>query len=55
MCHGPHHMYRHHGMACFRQFLTTEEKIDHLKEYKHWLEQEVKGVDGPIKELQKAG
>ncbi len=39
-----------HGM---REFLTKEEKIDILKEYKENLEKEAKGVEERIKELQK--
>ncbi len=54
MCHGPHGMYRNHGMQCHRQFLTKEEKIKHLEEYKNWLENEKKGVEETIEELKKA-
>ena len=54
MCHGEHRMYRNHGMFCFRQFLTKEEKIEHLEEYKKWLEKEKKGVEETIEELKKA-
>ena len=36
-----------------RGFLTREEKIEMLKEYKESLEKEAKGVSERIKELQK--
>ena len=36
-----------------RRFLTREEKIEELKEYKETLENEAKGVAERIKELQK--
>lgn len=36
-----------------RQFLTREEKIEMLKEYKESLENEVKGITERIKELEK--
>ena len=39
---------------CGRQFLTTEEKIERLKEYKKWLENERKGVEEAIEKLKKA-
>jgi negative regulator of sigma E activity len=39
-----------HGM---RNFLTKEERIDILKQYKESLENEAKGVAERIKELQK--
>ena len=35
-----------------RAFLTKEEKIDMLKEYKESLEQETKGVNEKIKQLE---
>ena len=38
----------HHG----RQFLTKEEKISKLKEYKTWLDNESKGVEEKITELE---
>ena len=41
---------RHHG----RQFLTTEEKIERLEEYKNWLDNESKGVEETIEKLRKA-
>tara|TARA_B100001971_G_C18100692_1_gene488648 strand:- start:679 stop:837 length:159 start_codon:yes stop_codon:yes gene_type:complete len=37
-----------------RHFLTKEEKIDKLKEYKDWLDSESKGVDESINKLKKA-
>lgn len=40
----------HHG----RQFLTTEEKIEKLEEYKKWLDNESKGVEETIEKLKKA-
>jgi len=54
MCHGPNRMYRNHGMQCWRQFPTKEERIEHLEEYKKWLEKEKKGVEEAIEELKKA-
>jgi hypothetical protein len=42
------------GMYCGRQFLTKEERIEHLEEYKKWLEQETKGVEEAVRELKKA-
>ena len=40
----------HHG----RQFLTAEEKIEKLEEYKKWLDNESKGVEEAIAKLKKA-
>ncbi len=37
----------------FRNFLTKEEKIELLSEYKERLEKEAKGVEERIKELKK--
>jgi hypothetical protein len=37
-----------------RHFLTKEEKIAKLKEYKDWLDSESKGVDETISKLKKA-
>ncbi len=37
-----------------RRFLTTEEKVEKLQDYKQWLESETKGVDEAIKKLKKA-
>ncbi len=36
-----------------REFLTKEEKLEILKEYKENLEKETEGVEERIKELQK--
>ena len=41
------------GEYGMRNFLTKEEKIDLLKEYKESLEREAKGVGEHIKELEK--
>ena len=54
MCQGPNRGHMMFGMYCGRQFLTKEEKIEHLEEYKKYLEQETKGVEETIKELKKA-
>jgi len=54
MCYGPQGMHRNHGMHCWRSFLTKEEKIEHLEEYKKWLEKETKGVEEAIENLKKA-
>lgn len=51
MCHETYH--RHHEMHCGRRFLTTEEKIGKLKEYKNWLDNESKGVEEAIDKLKK--
>ena len=37
-----------------RRFLTTEEKVEKLQDYKKWLESEAQGVDETIKKLKKA-
>lgn len=42
------------GSSSSRGFLTKEEKIEMLKEYKETLEKEAKGVSEKIKDLQKA-
>ncbi len=47
MCEGYEYM---HGL---RNFLTKEERIELLKEYRDSLEKEAKGVSERIKELQK--
>jgi hypothetical protein len=47
-------MYRNHGMMCFRNFPTKNERIEHLEEYKKWLEQEIKGIEEAINEIKKA-
>ena len=53
MCHGPG-INRHHEMMCWRAFITTQEKIEHLEECKKSLENEIKGVDELIEKLKKA-
>jgi hypothetical protein len=40
----------HHG----RHFLTTEEQIEKLEEYKNWLDNESKGVEEAIERLKEA-
>lgn len=42
------------GNCGSRNFLTKEEKVEMLKEYKTALEKEAKGVAERIKELEKA-
>ncbi len=37
-----------------RMFLTREEKIDHLNNYKEWLESETKGVNEAIAKLKES-
>lgn len=37
-----------------RRFLTTDEKVDKLQEYKAWLEHEAKGVEEAIQKMKKA-
>ena len=37
-----------------RQFLTKEEKIDKLNDYREWLDSESKGVQETISKLKKA-
>jgi hypothetical protein len=41
------------GPYGMREFLTKEEKLEMLKEYKESLEKEAKGVSESIKELEK--
>lgn len=41
------------GSSGFRSFLTKEEKIEMLKEYKNNLEKEVQGIYERIKDLEK--
>ena len=54
MYHG-HGMGRHYNiMCCWRNFITNEEKIEHLKQYKKSLENEIKGVEEIIEKLKKA-
>ncbi len=43
-----------HGMCYGRHFLTSEEKIEKLEEYKKWLDNESKGVEETIENLKKA-
>lgn len=50
-------MTENYGCNCGfvgRSFLTREEKLEMLKEYKENLEQEAKGVAERIKELEKS-
>jgi hypothetical protein len=54
MCYAHHGMYRNHEKYCWRQFLTQEEKIELLEEYKKWLEKETKGVQEKIENISKA-
>ena len=51
--HGIHTMHMMH-CHCGRHFLTKEEKIEKLEEYKKWLDNESKGVGEKIEELKKA-
>ena len=50
----------HYGCNCgssydsSRRYLTKEEKVEMLKEYKESLEKEVQGIKERIKELEKA-
>ncbi|MCX6814751.1 MAG: hypothetical protein NTY20_03840 [Candidatus Aenigmarchaeota archaeon] len=49
------HGYGYCGCGCgHRGFLTKEEKVEMLKEYRVWLEKEAKGVAERIKELEKS-
>ena len=41
------------GYGHGRRYLTREEKIKHLEEYKEYLQQEAAGVSERIKELKK--
>lgn len=50
--HGTHGQHGCYGYG-FRNFLTKEERIEILKEYKESLESEAKGVSEKIKELEK--
>ena len=52
MHHG--HEMHHNSMMCWRKFITTDEKIQHLEDYKKSLENEIKGVDELIEKLKKA-
>lgn len=49
MCEGYEYGHRYGS----RGFLTKEERIELLKEYKETLEKETKGVSERIKELEK--
>lgn len=51
MCHG---VYPARGFGRTRSFLTKEERIELLKEYKQDLENESRGVAQGIKELKAA-
>jgi hypothetical protein len=42
-------------MCGCRQYLTKEEKIEKLKEYKEGLEKETLGVSEEIKRMEKSG
>ena len=44
----------YYACQCGRHFLTTEEKIEHLQQYKKWLDNESKGVEETITKLKKA-
>ncbi len=37
-----------------RTFLTRDEKVEKLKEYKDWLDSESKGVEEAIQDLKKS-
>jgi hypothetical protein len=53
-CHG---LNQGHGQGlnqhCNRHFLTTQEKLEKLEEYKTWLENELKGVQETIDQIKK--
>jgi hypothetical protein len=53
--HGGPHGGVHGGGGCCggRAFLTKEEKIERLDEYREWLLSEAKGVEEAIEELKK--
>ena len=44
----------YYACHCGRNFFTTEEKIEKLKIYKKWLDDESKGVQEAIEKIQKA-
>jgi hypothetical protein len=46
--------YRGHHGHQGRHFLTTDEQIEKLEEYKNWLDNESKGVEEAIAKLKKA-
>ena len=54
MCQERYRMHGMHIMHCGRHFLTKEEQIERLEEYKKWLENEKKGVEESIDEIKKA-
>lgn len=43
-----------HGNCCGRQFLTSDEKVEQLEEYKKWLDNESKGVEEAIEKIKEA-
>jgi len=53
--HGPRHEPMNCGCGCHsgRRFLTKEERIEMLEDYKNWLEKEKQGVEERIEELKK--
>ena len=53
MCHA-YELHNRRGMMCWRNFITNEEKIQHLEEYKKSLQNEIKGVDELIEKIKKA-
>ena len=53
MCY-EHATHGHHGMSCWRQFLTKGEKIEMLEAYQKRLERETQGVKETIEQLKKA-
>jgi hypothetical protein len=59
MCQGTYKSYGMHGhhntiCLCGRNFLTKEEKIEKLENYKKMLENEIKGIEETIEEIKKA-
>jgi hypothetical protein len=51
---GPHHgPGMNHGPCMGRHFVTKEERMELLEEYKKWLEKEAKGVEEFIADLKK--
>ncbi len=53
MGHG-HHPGKGKGhCGCGRHFLSREEKVEKMKQYREWLVKETKGVDEAIAELEK--
>jgi prefoldin subunit 5 len=41
------------GCCCSRNFVSKDEKIEMLKDYKDSLENEIKGVEEKIQEMEK--